>query len=381
MEEKLRFVSTDDHVIEHPDVWLRRLSRAKWGGRIPHVERDRDGSDYWMIDGARYRLCGNGSVGALMADRRVEPETWERMPQAAYIPSERLKAMDANGADFSVLYPTIAGIAGEVFGRIADTELELACVQAYNDWLIEEWAGCSARFVLQCIVPISSVAASVAEIERAAAKGHRGVIYPAVPRHLRSAPHINDRAYDPLWRVCAEIGLPICFHAGCSAELELPSYEGYSPGLAAAFQAIARPAAIIPVVSNLIVSRILERFPDLKVVFAESSAGWLGFALEATDYEFDQFRVMEQVPYGLRPSEAFRRQCYTIGWYGGSGLRRACEYPGAGNVMWSANFPFATSSWPDVVNEEQAPFRDLPREARKQVLWRNAAQLYRLPHV
>jgi predicted TIM-barrel fold metal-dependent hydrolase len=380
MAAKLHFVSADDHVIEHPDVWLGRLSRGKWGDRIPHVERHSDGHDYWMIDGARHGLCGNGSAGALMADRRRDPETWEEMPRAAYIPSERLKAMDANGADFSVLYPTVAGVAGEVFGRIEDAELELACVRAYNDWLIEEWAGCSERFVPQCLVPISSVEASVAEIKRAAAKGHRGVIYPAVPRHLRNAPHINDPAYDPLWRVCAEIGVPICFHAGCSAELELPPYEGYSSGLAAAFQAIARPAAMLPAVSNLIVSRILERFPGLKVVFAESSAGWLGFALEATDYEFDQFRVTEQTPYSLRPSEAFRRQCYVTGWYGGSGLRHACEYPGAGNVMWSANFPLATSSWPDVVNGDQTPFKDLPPQTRDQVLWRNAAGLYRLPH-
>jgi hypothetical protein len=26
--------------------------------------------------------------------------------------------------------------------------LELACVQAYNDWLLEEWASVSDRFIL-----------------------------------------------------------------------------------------------------------------------------------------------------------------------------------------------------------------------------------------
>ena len=49
--------------------------------------------------------------------------------------------MDAAGIDYAVLYPTVAGVGGQNFGRIEDGELELACVQAYNDWLLEEWGG------------------------------------------------------------------------------------------------------------------------------------------------------------------------------------------------------------------------------------------------
>jgi uncharacterized protein len=51
------------------------------------------------------------------------------------------------------LYPTVAGVAGETFARLDDPELELACIQAYNDWLIEEWASRSPRFIPQCITP------------------------------------------------------------------------------------------------------------------------------------------------------------------------------------------------------------------------------------
>ena len=77
--------------------------------------------------------------------------------------------MDAAGIDYSVLYPTVAGLAGETFGRLKDPALELACVQAYNDWLIDEWAGASDRFIPQCIVPIGPVEATVTEIRRAVA--------------------------------------------------------------------------------------------------------------------------------------------------------------------------------------------------------------------
>lgn len=379
MATKWRFISTDDHVVEHPELWTRRISKAKWGDRIPHLQRQTDGSDCWVVDGVRHGLLPAGAVGALMPDRGGEPRTWDDVPQAAYTPSERLRAMDAAGVDYSVLYPTIAGLAGEGLGRIEDAALELACVQAYNDWLIDEWAAYSVRFIPQCIAPISSIEASVREIARAVERGHKGIIYPGVPRHLRNTlPHVNEPAYDPLWRVCEQLRVPICFHAGCSPELELPAYEGFSPELAAAYGTITRPASIIPVVSNLIVSRILERFPGLKVVFSESSLGWLGFILEATDYEFDQFRVMDQVPYELHPSEVFRRQCYGIGWYGNASLRRACEYPGADNLLWATNFPMSTSTWPDSQSANQACFKGLSDDVRDRILWRNAAALYHL---
>jgi len=64
---------------------------------------------------------------------------------------EHIRMMDAAGIDYAVLYPTVAGVGGQTFGRIEDPELELACVQAYNDWLLETWGGASDRFVPQCI--------------------------------------------------------------------------------------------------------------------------------------------------------------------------------------------------------------------------------------
>jgi uncharacterized protein len=374
----VRFISADDHVVEHPAVWSGRLSKQKWGDRIPHLERKADGSDCWLIDGVQHRLLGNGSVGAFMADRGSKPHVWSEVPEAAWTPTERLKTLDAAGIDYSVLYPTIAGVAGETFGTIRDAELELDCVRAYNDWLIEEWAAYSNRFIPQCIIPLGPIDAAVAEIERAVRRGHKGVIMPPVPRHLRDLPHINDAYYDPIWRVCAEFAVPVCFHAGGSAELQLPAYEGFSAATAAAFEAVARSASAVPMVSNLIVSRILERFPDLNVVFADTSLGWIGFALEATDYEFDQFGVGSQIPYELKPSEAFRRQCYIVGWYDQANLHRACEYPGAANILWAAKLPMSDSSWPNSLIDSEARLKGLSEPIQDQVLWRNAAKLYNL---
>ncbi|HEX6007987.1 MAG TPA: hypothetical protein VFY80_08485, partial [Burkholderiales bacterium] len=120
MELKYGFISVDDHVQEPPDVWTARLPRGRWGSRVPHLERALDGAEHWVVDGKILLGGGAGKAGAFMSDRNCEPRRWDEVPAAAYEPAERLKAMDAAGVDYSVLYPTVAGLAGEAFARIED---------------------------------------------------------------------------------------------------------------------------------------------------------------------------------------------------------------------------------------------------------------------
>ena len=375
MEMKKGFISVDDHVQEQPDVWTERLSKAKWGNRIPHIEKQADGTENWVVDGRKLPLGGVASAGAAMRDRTEEPQCWQDVPKVAYDPMERLKAMDTDGVDYSVLYPTVAGVAGENFGRLTDPDFELACVQAYNDWLIEEWANRSERFIPQCIVPIYPMEATVAEIKRSVKKGHRGVIYPAVPMELRDVPHINEAVYDQLWATCQDLGVPICFHAGSSEALQVPPYKGYSPALAGAFRAITRPMSTVSVLVNLWISRILLRFPDLKVIFGESGLGWGAYILEYTDFQFKGDGLHRS--YDLTPSEMFKRQCYLVGWYDRASIRTR-RYIGTENILWATNFPLSTSTWPKSGDTISRCFRDVPDAERQKILWENAATLYRV---
>ena len=245
VEQSCVLISADEHVVEHPGVWTERLSKSRWGNRIPHTEQESDGTEHWTVDGEILPLPGVALSGALLPDPSREPQRWVDVPKLSYVPDERLKAMDAGGVNFAVLYPTVAGLAGETFARLDDPELELACVQAYNDWLIEEWASRSQRFVPQCIVPIYPAEASVAEIKRAVKMGHKGVIYPAIPMQIRKVPHINDPQYNLIWATCQELGVPLCLHAGSSKGVQIPIHPGMSPRVAAALQAVLRPASAV----------------------------------------------------------------------------------------------------------------------------------------
>ena len=376
MELKYGLISADDHVQEHPDVWTSRMSRQKWGDQIPHVEEQTDGSQSWVVAGQRISLPGVAIAGAVTGNRAQAPRRWEDVPSMVYNAEERLKAMDLNGVDYSVLYPIVGGLAAETFGKLTDPDLELACVQAYNDWLIEEWASVSPRFVPQCIVPIWPMERAVAEIKRAVGKGHKGVIYPASPMELRDVPHINEPAYDPLWAVCEELGVPLCFHSGASPKIQLRPGETFSPAVAAAFGGIVRSVSSIAVLANFLFSRVLYRFPKLKVVFAESSLGWGAYELEYADYQSDADGLRAE-GYSLKPSELFQRQCYFTCWYDrmSLGVRR---YLGTSNILWSTNFPLATSTWPSTRQHIDLAFDDIGEDDRDQILWRNAATLYAL---
>jgi predicted TIM-barrel fold metal-dependent hydrolase len=311
-----------------------------------------------------------------MAERTKNPQRWADVPAAVYDPKERLKAMDAAGMDYEVLYPTVAGVGGQSFGRIQDPELELACVQAYNDWLLEEWGGASERFIPQCITPLYPVDAVVNEIRRCVANGHRGVIYPSIPMELRDVPHINDASYDPVWATCQELAVPICFHAGASSQIQIPAYEGYAPALAAAVQSITRPASSVSVLVNLLISKILMRFPQLKVVLAESGLGWGAYLLEYTDFQ----ATGDQLPqngYDLMPSELFKRQCYLVGWYDKASLR-VRRYVGTENILWSSQFPQATSTWPKTKEALTRSFEGVDEGDKRKILWENAAKLYKI---
>jgi predicted TIM-barrel fold metal-dependent hydrolase len=281
--------------------------------------------------------------------------------------------MDADRIDYSVLYPTVAGLAGEAFARLKDGELELACLQAYNDWLVEEWAAASDRFIPQCIVPIWPVEATIREIHRAIGKGHRGVIFPSLPMHLRPVPHISGPEYDPLWTVCEELNVPICLHAGASPELQYHPHSGLASTLAGALDAVTRPVSSVFVISLLSFSRVLLRHPKLRLVLAESALSWGMVYMEWADHQFEHDGLARE-GYDLKPSEMFRRGCYFTSWF--DEIAPFVNYVGAGRILWCTKFPLATSTWPRTQETIERCFQGVSPEVQQQVLFENAAKLY-----
>lgn len=378
MALKFGVISVDDHVQEPPDLWTACMSGSKWGDKIPHIVRQDDGTERWSVEGQIRPANSFAPTGALSPDRRTDAQRWSDVPEAAHKPQARLRAMDADGVDYSVLYPTAAGGSGEILGAIKDLDLQVECVRVYNDWIIDVWAAASPRFVPQAILPVGSIDAAVAEARRAVGRGHKGVVMPAQPSQINpTAPHLYQQAWDPLWAALQELEVPVCFHAGSAPSVMFDISPAYDAAGAAAFDNVRQSAGSAALINGTVLSGILYRFPKLQVVFPGSAIDYVPFALEALDHQWERQLLAQNDGLTERPSEIFHRQCYVTTWKEKVGLRNR-KYIGVDRILWESEFPRSSSTYPESAKLIDNNLHDVPSQEREQILWRNAARLYKL---
>jgi len=380
MEIKHGLISADSHVVTDRNAFLDRMSKSKFGERIPQVrEVDTKGqkTDRWVVNGRPLGSRGVVNCPAVMGDpnRNAYPQRWDEVPAKAFVPIERLKALDADGIDAEVLFPNDPSS----FHQYNDADFELACVQAYNDALAE-WTRASDRFISLAMVPLlSSMETLVAEVERAALNRHRGIVMFALPSLMvPTLPHISEPFWYPLWETCQELNMPIHYHAsaGLARKLTFPEWDGYTPyqqHAAFTVPTSAWPAQIVP---NLIFSGVAYKFPNLKSVFAETGIGSVSCVQTASDHEWERRQLWR---HGLdqRPSELIRRQVYVNFWYEHAGieLRHAV---GVDNIMWESDYPHIASTYPDSWKFVERSLQGVPADERKKMLYGNAQLVYRL---
>jgi predicted TIM-barrel fold metal-dependent hydrolase len=192
---------------------------------------------------------------------------------------------------------------------------------------------------------------------------------------LREMPHIAEPDYDPIWAVCEELDVPLCLHSGASTSLQYSFPTGLSPVRAGALDAVTKPVSSVYVLNTFLFARILTRHPRLKVVMAESGLSWAMLDLEWSDHQFEHDELPSE-GYEMAPSQLFHRQCYLNSWY--DAVAPFASYLGADRILWSSNLPRATSTWPQTQEIIDRCFRGVPDDVRRQVLWGNAASLYRI---
>jgi uncharacterized protein len=380
MEIRNGLISCDSHVVTDKDAFIERMSKSKWGVRIPQLIEVEDKGQLvhrWAVNGKPLRGRGVCNCPAVMNDplRNSYPQRWEEVPSKAYVPNERLKALDADGVDAEVLFPNDPGS----FHQYGDAEFELECVRAYND-SVSEWNRSSDRFIPLAMVPLlGEMEATVAEVERAAAIGHRGIIMFALPSLLvEKLPHISEAHWYPLWNACQNLSMPIHLHAsaGLARKLTFPEWEGYSAyeqHAAFTVPTAAWPAQIIP---NAIFSGIAYQFPRLKWVFAETGIGSVSCVQTACDHEWERRKLWR---HGLkeRPSELIRQQVYVNFWYEQAGMDLRHNV-GVDNIMWESDYPHIASTYPDSWKFVERSLKGIAEDERTKMLYRNSQLLYRL---
>lgn len=361
--------SVDDHIIEPPTVWTDRLPRALQEVG-PHVVHE-DGRQFWVFEGHKGVTMGlNAVAGKAYDEFTMDPTSYEDMIPGCYDPVQRAHDLIANGVRASVCFPTFPRFAGVTFLKANDKSLADLCVKAYNDWVIDEWcASVPGMYVPMIIGQLWDPRAMADEVRRCAARGARAITFPENTAPL-GQPSLQSDHWDPVWQACVETDTVVCMHIGTSGVTPMAAADSpFLHGIALA------PTAAWSTCIDLVMGRVPRQFPDIKIVLSEGGIGWVPFALERADRQWERHRHWSSMD-DVRPSDVFRRNIWVcfINESVGVELRHRI---GVDRIMWECDYPHADTPWPHSQKEVAESLDGLPADEVALMTHGNAERLFR----
>jgi predicted TIM-barrel fold metal-dependent hydrolase len=386
-------ISVDDHVLEPSHVWQERVPK-KHRDAAPRLIRDAEGVA-WLYEGRRMVTPGLGAVaGKTREEFSFEPITYDEMRPGCYDSVARLDDMNRAGVLASLCFPSFPRFCGQVFYEAQDRELALLCVQAYNDWMIDEWCGrAPGRYIPLTLIPLWDPVLAAAEVRRTAAKGSRAVSFSENPAML-GLPTVQSRDghWDPLMAACEDTETIVCMHIGSSSRRYTMSDE--SPMLVT--MSWAPPLMIAGAMIEWIFSPVVRKFPGIKVTLAEGGIGWMPFFLDrcaqvvekhrywisSGDVKHDSLSGHVEVIKdggvdleGFSVMDTFRQHIYGCFIDDLVGIRNL-DAIGVDNVMIETDYPHSDSTWPHCLEHAQKQLEGLSPEHRRKIMRGNAEQLF-----
>jgi predicted TIM-barrel fold metal-dependent hydrolase len=357
-----KIISVDDHVVEPPDLWTSRLP-AKWQDKAPRVERDRgvfhiqggsfsfekgnpegDWGDWWIYDDLIYPFPKlSAAVGFENLD--AEPVTFDDIRPGCWKQKERLEDMDANHMEASICYPNVLPrFCGQAFLERADKELALLCVQAYNDWIIDEWCAGDGygRLIPLTLIPLWDPELAAKEIRRCADKGSHAVAFTENPTPL-GLPSVHDvnRHWDPFFRACEETDTIINMHIGSSSRM--PSTSPDAPFIVSSVLTFQNAMGSLV---DYLFSGVFDRFPKMRIAYAEGQVGWMPYVLERADKLWEE-RADNAFGTNLKqpPSTYVPGRIYGCIFDDETGLANR-HVIGMDQICFETDYPHADSTFP-----------------------------------
>jgi len=374
-ERRYTVISVDDHIVEPPHTFEGRVPAAM-ADRAPRVVEADDGSQAWVYDGVSMPNVGfNAVVGRPVAEWGFEPVRFDQMRRGAWDIHARVADMDLNGIYASLNFPSfLPGFAGQrLQTSTKDVDLAMACVRAWNDWHIEEWAGTYPGRIIPCQLPwLLDPEIGAAMIRENAERGFKAVTFTEGPAQL-GLPTLHTRYWDPIMRACAETGTVLNLHIGSSGASPSTTDDAPPDVVGVLFFGYAMFAAV-----DWLFSLIPVRFPDIKICLSEGGIGWVAGLLDRLDH-MQSYNSMYGTWQGdLTPAEVMQRNFYFCAVEDQSSFALR-ERIGVEHILLEADYPHCDSTWPrtqEVIFEE---IGHLPAEDIRKFTWANASALYRHP--
>jgi predicted TIM-barrel fold metal-dependent hydrolase len=356
---------------------------ARWSDYEPYLERRhlaafRDwygaGAGRPALRPGEQRLFDSGFLDALDGQDAVarggRSGTWDG--------EQRARELDADGVAGEVIFPSAENFHAPFHGLHPVTrahapqprELRAAGARAYNRWLADLCAQHPSRRAGVALVDFADIDAALAEIRWAREAGLRGGIL--LPAEWDELPSYNHPRYEPVWALCAELGMPVNTHPLGSGR------DGYGdlPGATGIFLSEVKWFAHRPL-TFLLWAGVFDRHPALVFVLTEQQIDWVPEALAYYDHLYQRpifAQLRRELP--LLPSEYWRRQCYLGASFA---YRHEIELRGAigvDKIMWGSDYPHAEGTWPQTRQWLRDAFAGVPAGELEAMLGGNAARVY-----
>lgn len=263
-------------------------------------------------------------------------------------------------------------------------EQRWAGLRAHNRWLADFCAAAPGRRAGVFQILLNDVEEAVREVRRCVDAGLTGgVLVPGTPPGS-GLPELYSQTYDPLWAVCAELGVPVNHHAG-SASPPL----GDEPAARAVFM-VETTWFSHRALWHLMFGGAFRRHPELKLVLTEQGSGWIPGVLAMLDYYHGRLvaavarRDTAEAKFGAGlfeamgkgPSEVWRDNCFV-----GASFMRPHEAAvrdrvGLDKIMWGSDYPHDEGTHPFSREGLRAAYAGLPPAEVAAMAGGNAARVY-----
>jgi predicted TIM-barrel fold metal-dependent hydrolase len=360
----MRIIDVDGHVREADDLFEKYLE-APFRARAPKIEKVANGQLLFRLEGDRHHRRPDETPFRIKEDGTPVNEN----RHLATDPKDRLKAMDRDGIERGLLFPS----AGLYLPSVEEEAYAAALCRAYNNWLYDYCSTDPKRLMGVGVLPIQDVKLAIEEARRVVNQlRFRGIFVRPNPVKGRN---IDDPYYDPLYRTIVELGVPLLVHEGSGAFLPTAGADRFA-GHWFFTHTISHPFEQMLASLGLICRGSLERNPDLQVVFLESGAGWLPYWLWRMDEHYEILPF--QVPWlRMKPSDYFRRQCFTSFEADETRLGEVISSIGADRIVFASDYPHWDATFPGVT-EMILGREDLDAETKRKIMGENAARLLQL---
>lgn len=367
-------VSIDDHMIEPPDLFENHVPE-KYKADMPKVVRNDQGVDEWHFQGSATSTPFGmaATVGWPKEEWGFNPGSYPELRPGCFDVHQRVRDMDANGVLASLNFPTMAGFSARTFNEGEDKELALVMMNAYNDWVHDEW--CAAypdRFIPLGMVPNWDPELAAAEVHRLAKKGCRSISFLETP-HVYGLPSFLSGHWDPMLKAICDTDMVLSLHIGAGFEVIKRPAEAPIDHL----MVLAAQIAVITA-QDLLFGGVFDKFPTLKVALSEGGIGWVPFYLDRIDRHWtNQTWLHDRGEFGGRlPSEVFAQHflcCYITDPSGLEQRHRMLD-----QIAWECDYPHTDTTWPESPEFAWNEFQQAGCTAEEidKITWQNACDFF-----